>query len=306
MMTLGKSRMSTRRFNELFFCFCVLLPILALYAFLRIEPIGRTVYLSFHKWDMVEPIKPFVGLRNFVKLSRSSNFHSALMNTLFFTLFTVPIQILISLLLALGLNSKRIRLVPFYQTVFFLPVVTSMVPVAVIWKWIYDPTYGLLNYFISLFGIKPVAWLIDDRTALLSIAVMSVWKMVGYYMVIFLVGIKAIPQEYYEAASIDGANQWQQFRRVTVPLLKPITLFVFVISTIRSFQVFTQVYVMTVGSQGAPGDVVRVLVYEIYENGFRFFKMGYASAESMILFLIIAVVTVFQFLIARDRKGRRR
>ncbi|HUV09045.1 MAG TPA: sugar ABC transporter permease, partial [Spirochaetia bacterium] len=207
----------------------------------------------------------------------------------------------ISLALAIALNSKRVKILPFYQTVYFIPVVTSMVPVAVVWKWIYDPSYGLLNYFLSFFGMEPRAWLIEPGTALLSIGIMSIWKIVGYYMVIFLVGIKAISPQYYEAAEIDGANGWQKFFRITLPLLRPITLFVFVIASINAFQVFTQVYVMTVGSQGAPGNVVRVLVYEIYENAFRFFKMGYASAQAIVLFLLIAFLTLIQFRLAKER-----
>ena len=290
------------RLKQLLFCLYVLLPILALYSFLRFIPIGRTVVLSFQKWDLLKPNKPFVGFNNYLKLLRSQEFRTAFVNTTVFTLVTVPLTVGIALALGVIMSSKRVRLVPFFQAIYFIPVVTSMVPVAVVWKWIYDPSYGLLNYFLSIFGVPGKAWLIEPDTALLSIAIMSVWKMVGYYMVIFLVGIKAISPQYYEAAAIDGANAWQQFHWITLPLLKPITLFVLVISSIRSFQVFTQVYVMTVGSQGAPGNVVRVLVYEIYENGFRFYKMGYASAQAMVLFLVIAVLTVVQFRLARERR----
>lgn len=300
-MSLLKSKISPARLQQLLFVFYVLLPILALYAFLRFIPIFRTVVLSFQKWDMLAPTKPFVGLKNYFKLAQNPEFQTAFKNTIFFTLFTVPTTVAISLGLAMALSSKRIRMISFYQTIFFVPVVTSMVPVAVVWKWIYDPSYGLLNFVLSLFGIAGRAWLIDAGTALWAIGVMSIWKVIGYYMVIFLVGVKAISPHYYEAAAIDGASGWQQFTCITFPLLRPITLFVTVIASIRSFQVFTQVYVMTVGSQGSFGNVVRVLVYEIYENGFRFFKMGYASAEAMVLFILIAVLTIVQFRIGRER-----
>ncbi|HEB10328.1 MAG TPA: sugar ABC transporter permease [Spirochaetales bacterium] len=294
-------RINQTRRKQLLFCFYVLLPTLALYSFLRFIPIGSTIVLSFQKWNLLDAVKPFIGFNNYVKMFKSQEFIGALKNTVFFVLFTVPATVVISLALAVGLNSKKVKIVPFYQTIYFIPVVTSMVPVAVVWKWIYDPSYGLLNYFLSFFDVESKAWLIDPKSALSSIAIMSIWKVIGYYMVVFLVGIKSISPQYYEAAEIDGANGWQRFTRITLPLLKPITLFVLVISSIRAFQVFTQVYVMTVGSQGAPGNVVRVLVYEIYENGFRFFKMGYASAEAMMLFIIVAVLTLIQFRIAKEK-----
>ncbi len=294
-------RINQSRRKQLLFCLYVLLPTLALYSFLRFIPIGSTIVLSFQKWNLLDAVKPFIGFNNYVKMFKSQEFIGALKNTVFFVLFTVPATVVISLALAVGLNSKKVKIVPFYQTIYFIPVVTSMVPVAVVWKWIYDPSYGLLNYFLSFFDVESKAWLIDPKSALSSIAIMSIWKVIGYYMVVFLVGIKSISPQYYEAAEIDGANGWQRFTRITLPLLKPITLFVLVISSIRAFQVFTQVYVMTVGSQGAPGNVVRVLVYEIYENGFRFFKMGYASAEAMMLFIIIAVLTLIQFRIAKEK-----
>lgn len=294
-------RINQSRRKQLLFCLYVLLPTLALYSFLRFIPIGRTIILSFLKWNLLDAVKPFVGFNNYVKMFQSQEFIGALKNTVFFVLFTVPVTVVLSLALAVGLNSKKVKIVPFYQTIYFIPVVTSMVPVAVVWKWIYDPSYGLLNFFLSFFGVEPRAWLIDPKSALSSIAVMSIWKVIGYYMVVFLVGIKSISPQYYEAAEIDGANGWERFIHITLPLLKPITLFVLVISSIRAFQVFTQVYVMTVGSQGAPGNVVRVLVYEIYENGFRFFKMGYASAEAMMLFAIVAVLTLIQFRIAKEK-----
>ncbi len=294
-------RINQSRRKQLLFCLYVLLPTLALYSFLRFIPIGSTIVLSFQKWNLLDAVKPFIGFNNYVKMFKSQEFIGALKNTVFFVLFTVPATVVISLALAVGLNSKKVKIVPFYQTIYFIPVVTSMVPVAVVWKWIYDPSYGLLNYFLSFFDVESKAWLIDPKSALSSIAIMSIWKVIGYYMVVFLVGIKSISPQYYEAAEIDGANGWQRFTRITLPLLKPITLFVLVISSIRAFQVFTQVYVMTVGSQGAPGNVVRVLVYEIYENGFRFFKMGYASAEAMMLFIIVAVLTLIQFRIAKEK-----
>ena len=185
---------------------------------------------------------------------------------------------ILSLALAVALNRPS-RLTGLYQTLYFLPVITPMVPVSVIWKWIYDPGYGLLNYILSLFGVRPIGWLMYPNLALISIIIMCVWKNLGYNMIMFLVGLKNIPAQYYEAAAIDGASRWQAFWRITLPLLKPILLYVLVTSTIDGFNIFTPVYVMTTGSQGAPGNAVRTLVFNIYEEGFRYFKMGYASSR---------------------------
>lgn len=291
------------RWSQHLFCGYVLLPIIGLYAFLRFIPIGSTFYLSFHRWNLIDRVKPFVGFSNYVKLLHNPEFLTALWNTTLFTVVTVPVTFVLSLGLAVVLQSKRMkRAMPAYQLVYFIPVVTSMVPVAVVWKWIYDPQYGLFNYALSLVGIAPKAWLMDPHTALWAIMVMSIWKVLGYYMVILLVGLNGISSLYYEAAAVDGATGWKQFRYITLPLLRPIILFVLVISTINAYNVFTQVYVMTVGSQGAPGSVVRVLVYDIYENGFRFYKMGYASAEAVVLFLIVMVFTVVEFRLAQERR----
>jgi multiple sugar transport system permease protein len=170
-----------------------------------------------------------------------------------------------------------------------------MVPMAVAWKWIYDPQYGILNYLLSLVGVPKVGWLIYPATALWAIVAMSVWKQIGYNMVIFLVGMKNIPSEYREAAEMDGAGSWSLFWNITFPLLRPILLFVCVTTTISAYNVFTQVYVMTLGSQAAPGNALRVLVYDIYINAFEFFKMGYASAEAVVLTMIVLVLTLVQF-----------
>ena len=166
---------------------------------------------------------------------------------------------------------------------------------SVAWKWIYDPKYGIFNYLLSFVGIKPVGWLIYPEVAIWALILMNIWKNLGYNIVLLLVGLKNIPEVYYEAASIDGAVGWNRFRHITIPLLKPILLYVIVTSTINAFNVFTQVYVMTLGSQAAPGRAVRVLLYDIYENGFRYFRLGYASAEAVILTLIVIALTLIQF-----------
>ena len=180
-----------------------------------------------------------------------------------------------------------------------------MVPMAIAWKWIYDYNYGILNYGSSFVGIPAVPWLTDPDIALWALVIMGVWKIIGYNLILFLVGIRNIPGDYLEAASLDGASPWQRFWHVTLPLLKPILLYVLVTSTINAFNVFTQVYVMTLGSQAAPGQAVRVLVFDIYQNGFQYFRMGYASAEAVMLTMIVLGFTLIQFRLVRTRRRRR-
>jgi len=213
----------------------------------------------------------------------------------------VVLSTLIALPLAVFLARKS-RLSAFYQTVYFLPVITPMVPMAIAWKWIYDYNYGLLNYALSFVGLGPVAWLTDPDIALWALIIMSVWKVLGYNLILFLVGIRNIPASYIEAASLDGADAWQKFRHITFPLLKPILLYVLVTATINAFNVFTQVYVMTLGSQAAPGQAVRVLVFDIYQNAFQYFRMGYASAEAVALTFIVLGFTLIQFRFARSQE----
>lgn len=293
-----KHRGLSVRTKRYLFCYLGLLPIVLLFLWLRVGPLVSTIRLSFHDWNLIKAYKPFVGLKNYANLFNDRLFIMALRNTTIFAFATVLIGIVLSLALAVALNRPS-KLSGFYQTVYFLPVITPMVPVSVIWKWIYDPGYGLLNYFLSFFGIKPVGWLMYPNLALLSIIIMCIWKAIGYNMIMFLVGLKNIPEQYYEAAAIDGANNWHIFRSITLPLLKPIIMYVFITSTIEGFNIFTPVYVMTTGSQGAPGNAVRTLVFNIYEEGFRYFKMGYASSQAVVLLLIVLVMTVLQLQVFR-------
>jgi multiple sugar transport system permease protein len=288
---LGKN---PQRRAKYLFCYAMLAPVMLLFGYIRVYPIVRTFILSFYKYDMMSKIHPFIGLLNYQALLHDSDFLQAIQNTTIYAFATVILSIILSLPLAIVLAGK-IRFSPLYQTIFFLPFITPMVAMAVAWKWIYDPTYGILNYFLSIFHISAVGWLVYPATALWAIIAMSVWKVIGYNMVLFLVGIKNIPATYYEAATLDGANGLNLFRYITFPLLRPMTLFVLVTSMINAYNVFTQIYVMTLGSQSAPGSAVRVLVFEIYTNAFSFFKMGYASAEAVVLTMIVLVLTILQF-----------
>jgi len=294
--------LSRRRWGLVGFCYAVLVPILALFAYIRAFPIAWSLILSFHRWDLVSAYKPFIGLANYVTLAHDGNFLAALRNTTVYSLATVVASTVISLPLALFLSGTT-RLAIVYQAIYFLPVITPMVPMAIAWKWIYDYNYGILNYALSFVGIRPIAWLTSSQVALWALIIMSVWKILGYNLILFLVGIRNIPLIYLEAADLDGATPWQRFQFVTLPLLKPILLYVLVTATINSYNVFTQVYVMTLGSQAAPGNAVRVLVYDIYQNAFAYFHMGYASAEAVILTLIVLGVTLMQFGLVRGEEA---
>ncbi|MDB1710215.1 sugar ABC transporter permease, partial [Enterococcus casseliflavus] len=197
---------------------------------------------------------------------------------------------IIGLLVALLLNSK-IRLKPVFRGIYFLPVVTSWVAVSLVWKWLFNPKFGLINYFLSLISVHGPNWLNDPKTAMLAIIITSVWKDIGFIMVLYLGGLQNISPSLYEAASIDGADNWHQFWKITLPMLKPTTFFVSMISLINSFQVFDQVNIMT---EGGPGDSTTVLVQNIYNSAFKYSEMGYAAAMSWVLFAIILVVSLVQ------------
>jgi multiple sugar transport system permease protein len=292
-----------RRARIPLFCYIALAPILALFLYVRIIPIAFGFLLSFYRWNLISPRKPFVGWENYLTMLNDDNFWLALKNTTLYSFSTVIVTTILALPLAVFL-SRKTRLSAFYQVVYFLPVITPLVPMAIAWEWIYDYNYGIFNYLLSLIGLPSVAWLTNPSIALWSLVLMAIWKSLGYSMVLFLVGIRNIPHEYLEAASLDGATPTQRFWRITLPLLRPILLYVLVTSTIQAYNVFTQVYVMTTGSQSQPGQAVRVLVFDIYTNGFQFFHMGYASAEAVTLTLIVLGFTLIQFGFMRNDPAR--
>jgi multiple sugar transport system permease protein len=282
------------RHSKLRFCYAALLPITALFFILRILPITESLYMSFCDWRLIGGFRSFSGFGNYVELFKDEQFSLAMKNTLLYAGTSVIVGIGLALPISLAMV-KQTRYSRLLEAVYFLPFITPMVPMSVAWKWIYDAQYGLLNYCLSFFGIDPVGWLIYPETAIWALIAMNVWKNLGYNIVLFLVGLRGIPAVYYEASSIDGADGWNRLKHITFPLLKPMLLYVFVTSTITAFNVFTQVYVMTLGSQAAPSRAVRVLLYDIYENAFRYFRLGYACAESVILTVIILILTGIQF-----------
>ncbi len=278
------------------FVFLALAPVMALFIYLRVVPTAQALLMSFFKWELVKPADQFVGLDNYTNLLSDNNFRQALFNTTIFAVATTIFSVLIALGLA-ALLARYVggRLGGAIELLYFAPVLVPMVPVTLGWRIIFNYQHGILNAALGLVGIDKVPWLSDPNMALAAVVILSVWKQVGYNMIILIVGMRAIPLIFYEAAAVDGAGAWQQFRRITLPLLAPVTLFVVVITTISSYNVFTQVYVLASDVQGSPGRLVRVLVYDIFENGFRFFNMGYAAAEAMYLFVIILALTIIQF-----------
>jgi multiple sugar transport system permease protein len=256
-------------------------------------PIVFAGYLSFHRWDLVVPDKPYVGAGNFQEILGDRSFWNAVGNTAIFSC-NVPLGMIIALAVALLLQ-RNTRGIGMMRTLFFLPSVTSFVAIALVWMWIYHPSFGAANYLLNLIGLPPLDWLNSTQTAMLAVMMFSVWMGVGYQMVVFLAGLQGIPHELYEAARVDGATGWQRFRCITLPLLTPTTFFILVTSLIGSFQVFTTVYVMTGGGPVRSTDVV---VYHIYQAAWEQLRMGYASAMSWVLFLMIMIATWIQFRLA--------
>ena len=242
----------------------------------------------------------FVGLKNYARLVADPLFWQSLRNTVFFVVVGGPLTVGAALGAALLLASRRTRLPGLFRTVYFAPVVTTLVAVAAVWRFLYHPTAGPLNLFLGLFGISPINWLGDPRWAMPALVLMAVWKNFGYGMVLFVAGIQAIPESLYEAARIDGAGAWTQFRRITLPLLAPTFLFVAVITTIGYFQLFAEPYVMT-GGTGGPNNATLSVALLMYKQGFRFWNMGAGAATAFVLFLIILAVSTVQI---RLQKGR--
>lgn len=275
--------------GETIAAYLFILPSFVGFLVFLVIPILTSLGLSLYSWELLLPPK-FIGLQNFVTLIQDPLFRAVLLNTAYYALGLVPLNIVISLGLAVWLNT-RLRGLTLYRLAFFLPVVTVTVAVALIWKWMYQPDVGLINVLLGWLHIRPPNWLGDPTWAMPALILMSVWKGFGYNMVLFLAGLQGIPATIYEAALIDGASDWQRFWRITLPLLSPTMFFAVVMTVISSFQVFDQAYVMT---GGGPANATNTIVLYIFQNGFQFFRMGYASAIAWVLFAVIFVITVLQ------------
>jgi ABC-type sugar transport system permease subunit len=253
--------------------------------------------LSFVRWDLIRPNPRFVGLDNYATVLTSPEFWRALWVTVAYTLGTVPPAMAIGLALAMLLD-RQLPARGVFRAICFIPSITSLVAVAVVWAWIFHPDFGLLNAGLRMVGITGSRWLGSPRDALSALMVVAIWRHVGYDMVIFLAGLQTIPRDLLEAATVDGAGRWQRFRSVIWPLLAPTTLFVLVISVIDSFQSFTTIDALT---QGGPAGATTVLLYHLYEVAFVKFEMGRASAIAYVTFALIMALTALQLRIGRDR-----
>lgn len=287
--TLRESALSRlRRSNPIGYLFT--LPYLIFFAVFVAYPVGFAVYLTVHNWNIVRPERPFVGLANFERLLfRDELFWKALYNTGVFLVVHIPLQIVIALALAVILNQQLVAR-GLFRVSFFLPYVTSGAIISLVWLRLYADD-GLLNQLLGRAELGPVGWLSNPNLAMVSIAIMATWKNVGYYLMIFLASLQAIPVQLYEEASLNGATQWQRFRHITFPLLNPAFILVVILSTIGGFSLFVEPFVMTAGG---PLDSTLSLVLYLYQQAFQFLRMGYAAAIGLVLAVLIFLVTVVQ------------
>ena len=279
-----------------------LAPALTLIFVFFFLPVLASLLLSLTDFDIYSiadpPTTRFVGLKNYGRLLETPEFWQALRNTLYFALVGGPLTIALSLGAALLLNAKLTRFKTVFRTIYFIPFVTTLVAVSIVCRYLYHTKYGLLNYGLGFFGVEPIDWLGDPRWAMPAIILLAVWKNFGYNMLIFIAGLQSIPSELYDAAEIDGAGPVRRFFNVTLPLLGPTMLFVGVVTMIGYFQLFAEPYVMTMGG---PLRATTSVVLLMYEEGFRWWRMGYAAAIAFVLFLVILVATLLQFRLQKER-----
>ena len=274
------------------------LPYLILFGMFLIAPLVYGLAISFFRWELLSPVpSKFVGAANYQESFSDPYFWKALWATLRFVMMAVPITVGTALLMSLGLHSVAVSRQSMYRAAYFLPTILTISVVGILWRWFYNSEFGVFNHYLGALGFK-VPWLTDTGYAMKSIALMTLWWTTGGPMVVLLAGLHDIPAQYREAAALDGASNWQQFQHVTIPLLRPVLLFVMVMNVIGSFQVFGQTYMIT---SGGPEMSTRSLVQFIYETAFNNYRMGYAAALSWILFLVIAIFSFGQFRLMRER-----
>jgi multiple sugar transport system permease protein len=274
-----------------------LVPGVVIFSVFTVAALIFAIYLTFHRWSIIEPDKPFVGLQNYEDMIHDERFVQSVLNTVYFTGASVPLTMIIGLGLALLLN-QPIRGRGLFRTAYYLPVVTPFVVSALLWKWLYNGDFGLFNYYLMKGHIidEPLLWLSDKNLAMPAVVLMTVWSGVGFSMVVYLAGLQSIPAQLYESAKIDGANVLQRIRYVTIPMLRPTTLFLLVIGIIYSLQVFTQIFVMT---SGGPVNKTTTMVYYMYLWAFKYYDMGYASTLAFALFIMLLVFTALQLRLFR-------
>ena len=279
--------------EQAFSGYTYLLPTILSVLIFIVFPVVFSFYISFYRFNYLSPKMTFLGFQNYTRMLTSERFWTVLWNTCRYVIGAVPLGMAFSLALAMLINRKLVG-INFFRSAYFSPVITSSIAVAMIWRWIFDPTFGLLNLLLEKVGIPGITWLGDTNLAMWCLVVMSVWNGAGYNMIIFLAGLQSISQEYYDAATVDGANSLQTFRYVTWPLLSPTTFFVFITGIIGSLQVFDIVWLST-DATGGPAGSTRTIVFYLWEQGFKYYDMGFASALAYILFFIIFVLTLINW-----------
>jgi multiple sugar transport system permease protein len=273
-------------------------PIVILFGIFRVYPSIQTLAYSFFRVELLRGRFTFIGFENFFDLLSDTIFLKAVVNTLIYVISIVPISAGLALILAVLFNT-HFRLKEFFKAIYFAPMVTSTVAAAMVWLWLYNPQFGLFNVILKMFGLPSQPWLMSSHQALPSIIIFSIWKSLGYNLIIYIAGLQAIPDVYYEAARIDGAGSLQQFFKITLPLLTPTTTFILIYNSILSFQVFDQVFVLT---GGGPAYATTVVVLELYQQAFLKYRFGYASAMAMVLFLFILSITIGQYAISKKKE----
>lgn len=286
-MTVKKERVKLGKLERQNIGYLLIAPGFIIYALFVLIPIGWSIIMSFTDYDL--KTANFIGISNYINMFKDPVFLRSLFNTLYYSVLTIIPTMVLALCLAMLLNRKVFGRGAF-RTLFYMPNIFSMVAVAMAWLYLYDTNAGILNKLLKqLFNAGPVQWVSSTSMAMISIAIMSIWNGVGYDMVLFLSGLQNIPDYLYEAAAIDGVTGWKRFRYITLPMLAPTTFFVFVMACIRSFQVFGQVLIVTAGG---PMNSTTTIAHQVYRNGFEYYKMGYASAEAVVLMLIIFIITL--------------
>ncbi|MCS0499928.1 carbohydrate ABC transporter permease [Protaetiibacter mangrovi] len=298
-VTPRQRRRSRMKLRNALIGWSFILPNFAGFALLTLVPVLILFYMSFTNWNVFGKAD-FIGIANFQRLIGDGSFRTAVVNTLYYSVMHIPLTLVVSLGLALLLNTK-LRGVRFFRTAAFFPYITSIVAIAMVWNLMFSPDYGPVNEILRFIGIQdPPGWLTSTEWAMPAVVIVSTWRDMGYYMILFLAGLQTIPRELHEAARVDGANVWQRFTNVTLPGLRPTTFFVTVMLTINSFKIFDLILVMT---DGGPGQATLVLSQFIYRKGFEESQFGYASAASVALFFLCLIVTLVQFLINKRRNA---
>lgn len=319
MIKIPSEMRSKKYWRETFEAYLYLLPAFVVLGMFSFYPVVKSIYMSFFDWSLLRQEQYFVGLENYQRILNDKVFHQAINNTIRYVIGYVPFSIGLALIVAVLLNSK-IKFRGVLRLAYFLPWVTSSVAISMVWRWIFNQHYGLLNMiltrlaeivngvvgFLTLGNFPAVwqfsnpNWLMDPKFTIINIIIIGVWKSMGYNIVIFLAGLQNIPSELYEAAEVDGASPWQSFRKITLPLLSPTTFFISIISIIGAFKLFTEIYVLYTGRPG-PLNSGMTIVYYVYRNAFERYRMGYASAAAYILFGIIFVFTLIQMAVAKRK-----